>query len=227
MARAAVVDVTVDDDLNIFVLALLAGRPHVMSCSLFSPSNRRWVHRFSEHFPPAGLTRLAAGPSLVALGSKDGKIHVYESSQEFKCLRLIAVLAHHSAAIHNIVFSTSRIVSCSDDMTVGVATIAADGSLTLTKLFHGHVSRVRSIDVQSDRILSGSDDRSVKLWTLEPTSPGSAERPLLTLTGHSGPVVGVLLCLPLALSAAGIVECEDSQQIKHKKPTYTRIGDLI
>jgi hypothetical protein len=51
------------------------------SSSLFSPSNRRWVHRFSEHFPPAGLTRLAAGPSLVALGSKDGKIHVYESSQ--------------------------------------------------------------------------------------------------------------------------------------------------
>ena len=47
----------------------------------FSPSKRRWVHRFSEHFPPAGLTRLAAGPSLVALGSKDGKIHVYESSQ--------------------------------------------------------------------------------------------------------------------------------------------------
>ncbi len=28
-----------------------------------------------------GLTRLAAGPSLVALGAKDGKIHVYESSQ--------------------------------------------------------------------------------------------------------------------------------------------------
>ena len=34
-------------------------------------------------------------------------------------------------------------------------------------------------------------------------STGSAERPLATLTGHSGPVVGVLLCLPLALSAAG------------------------
>jgi hypothetical protein len=59
------------------------------------------------------------------------------------------VLAHHTCAIHNIVFSASRIVSCSDDMTVGVVTIAADGSLTLTKLFHGHVSRVRSIDVQA------------------------------------------------------------------------------
>lgn len=51
--------------------------------------------------------------------------------------------------------------------------------------------------------MSGSDDRTVKLWTLQPTTPGSAEKPLVTLTGHSGPVVGVLLCIPFALSAAG------------------------
>jgi len=51
MARAGVVDVAVDDDLNLFVLAVLSGRPHVMSTSLFSPNQRRWVHRFVEHFP--------------------------------------------------------------------------------------------------------------------------------------------------------------------------------
>ena len=38
-----------------------------------------------------------------------------------------------------------------------------NGSLVLSKLLHGHVSRVRSIDVQSGRILSGSDDRSLKV----------------------------------------------------------------
>ena len=41
MARAAVVDVTVDDDLNIFTLALLNGRPHVMSCSLLTHGKRK------------------------------------------------------------------------------------------------------------------------------------------------------------------------------------------
>ena len=41
MARAAVVDVTVDDDLNIFALALLGGRPHVMSCSLLTHGKRK------------------------------------------------------------------------------------------------------------------------------------------------------------------------------------------
>ena len=35
------VDVTVDDDLNIFTLALLGGRPHVMSCSLLTHGKRK------------------------------------------------------------------------------------------------------------------------------------------------------------------------------------------
>ena len=36
MARSAIIDVTVDHDLNLFTLAVLSGRPHVMSASLFS-----------------------------------------------------------------------------------------------------------------------------------------------------------------------------------------------
>ena len=46
MSRAAVVDVTVDDDLNIFTLALLGGRPHVMSCSLLTHGKRKVVISF-------------------------------------------------------------------------------------------------------------------------------------------------------------------------------------
>ena len=53
---------------------------------------------------------------------QDGKIHLYECSQRFKCLRLTAVLAHHSGAIHSVAFASEsgHIVSCSDDMTIGV-----------------------------------------------------------------------------------------------------------
>ena len=50
MARAAVVDVTVDDDLNIFTLALLSGRPHVMSCSLLTKGK---VSKTSKRFKPS------------------------------------------------------------------------------------------------------------------------------------------------------------------------------
>ena len=52
----------------------------------------------------------------MALGTKNGKIHVYESSSEFKCLRLTAILAHHNGAIHTIKFQDGRILSGSDDM---------------------------------------------------------------------------------------------------------------
>ena len=50
MSRAAVVDVTVDDDLNIFTLALLGGRPHVMSCSLLTHGKRKVVNFFLNIF---------------------------------------------------------------------------------------------------------------------------------------------------------------------------------
>jgi WD40 repeat protein len=59
-------------------------------------------------------------------------------------------------------------LSCSDDMSVGVVSVMPDGSLMLSKLLHGHVSRVRALDSQADMVLSGSDDRSVKLWSLLP-----------------------------------------------------------
>lgn len=126
------------------------------------------MHRFTEHFSPASLTCISAGHSLVALGTKEGKIHVYESSETFKCLRLTAILTHHSGAIHSVVFQNDRLLSCSDDMSVGVVNILQDGSLILIKLLQGHVSRVRALDCQADCVLSGSDDRSVKLWSLTP-----------------------------------------------------------
>ena len=95
-------------------------------------------------------------------------------------------------------------------MTIGVVSILSNGSLVLSKLLHGHVSRIRAMDVQNGKVLSGSDDRSVKLWNLEEvkkkasaTTSSSSEKPLTTMTGHSGPVTSVQLSLPFALSAAG------------------------
>jgi hypothetical protein len=72
MARAAVIDVAMDDDFNIFALGMLAGRPHVMSCSLFGQGKRRWMHRLTQHFETATLRCISAGQLLVALGSKTG-----------------------------------------------------------------------------------------------------------------------------------------------------------
>ena len=91
----------------------------------------------------------------MALGSRDGRVHLYECSHHFRCLHLSAILAHHSAAVRAVVFDRHHIVTCSDDMTLGVVSILRNGSLLLSKLLHGHVSRVRAVDVQGGRVLSG------------------------------------------------------------------------
>ena len=65
-------------------------------CFFTPQGKKRWIHRFTEHFAPASLSCISAGQSLVALGSKDGQIHVYESSNEYKCLRLVTILTHHT-----------------------------------------------------------------------------------------------------------------------------------
>ena len=104
---------------------------------------KRWIHRFTEHFAPASLSCISAGQSLVALGSKDGQIHVYESSNEFKCLRLVTILAHHTGAIHTVIFHDGKLLSGSDDMSVGIVNITGEDSskskLILSKLLQAKI----------------------------------------------------------------------------------------
>ena len=61
----------------------------------------------------------------------------------------------------------------------------------------GHVSRVRCFSVHEDHILSGSDDRSAKLWS----SKSSSSTALLTLSGHAWPVSQVCLSGTRAVTA--------------------------
>lgn len=47
-------------------------------------------------------------------------------------------------------------MTCSDDMSIGVVSVLKNGALSLDKVLHGHVSRVRALDVFKGNILSGS-----------------------------------------------------------------------
>ena len=102
------------------------------------------------------------------MGSKYGKIYIYENISESNVVNITAILAHHSSTIHNILFHGNQIISCSDDMTIGLVTLLPDGALVLSKLLQGHVSRVKTLAAQYDKIISGSDDRTAKLWSSNP-----------------------------------------------------------
>ena len=117
--------------------------PNLIHFFSIPKGKKRWIHRFTEHFAPASLSCISAGQSLVALGSKDGQIHVYESSNEFKCLRLVTVLAHHTGAIHTVIFHDGKLLSGSDDMSVGIVNITGEDSskskLILSKLLQAKI----------------------------------------------------------------------------------------
>ena len=74
---------------------------------------------------------------------------------------------NYHCAIQIVIFHDGKLLSGSDDMSVGIVSITDGSTLILSKLLQGHVSRVRALDCQSDKVLSGSDDRSVKLWSIE------------------------------------------------------------
>lgn len=137
--------------------------------------------------------------NLVALGSKYGKIYIYEFSHyDSQNITISAILAHHSSQVHNVLFNGDQIISCSDDMTIGIVTILSDSSLILTRILQGHVSRVKIIQCLDEQILSGSDDRTVKLWNSKRSS-----KALNTFGGHCGPITALLLAKQVALSASG------------------------
>jgi len=196
--RSKVVDITTDDNYNMLILTLVSGTPHVMCSSMFTRGRLRWIHRFRDYFEP--LTCISSGNSLVAMGSKYGKIYVYENIFESNMIHITAILAHHSSVVHSILFHGNQIISCSDDMTIGLVTMLSDGALVLSKLLQGHVSRVKTLAAQYDKIISGSDDRTAKLWTSDPDQNCTS---LFTFSGHSGPITALTISTPIALTASG------------------------
>lgn len=91
------------------------------------------IHRFQDYLEP--VTCISSGNTLVAIGSKFGKIYVYQSIiTQSGSVHITAILAHHAATVHKILFHKDQIISCSDDMTVGIVSLLPDGALVLSKI---------------------------------------------------------------------------------------------
>ena len=104
----------------------------------------------------------------------------------------------HSRPVSRLAMTESLVVSCGQDCSLTVIRLLADGSILVSHLLQGHVSRVRCVSVDGGLLLSGSDDRSAKVW--EVASPQTCGA-LRTLSGHAWPVSGVCLAGGLAVTA--------------------------
>lgn len=92
-------------------------------------------------------------------------------------------------------------VSCGEDCSLTVIRLLADGSVMVSHLLQGHVSRVRCVSVDGSLLLSGSDDRSAKVWEVTSGETSESWGAIATLSGHAWPVCGVWLEGGLAVTA--------------------------
>ena len=90
------------------------------------------IQRFQDYLEP--VTCISSGNTFVAIGSKFGKIYIYQSIIKSGLVHITAILAHHTASVHKILFYKDQIISCSDDMTVGIVSLLPDGALVLSKI---------------------------------------------------------------------------------------------
>ena len=107
-------------------------------------------------------------------------------------------ILNHSRPVSRLAMTESLVVSCGQDCSLTVIRLLPDGSILVSHLLQGHVSRVRCVSVDGGLLLSGSDDRSAKVW--EVASPQTCGA-LTTLSGHAWPVSGVCLAGGLAVTA--------------------------
>jgi len=133
---------------------------------------------------------------LLVVGATDGQVKVYDVATK----TLLRVFRGHAAATHrcNFLPDTTRLVSFSDDKSVGLWDLPAE---TLLTQFQRHTDYVRcgcSANVNADLFVSGSYDQTVMLWDRR------VNEPVLTIK-HEAPVEDVVM-LPgdgIIVSAAG------------------------
>lgn len=133
---------------------------------------------------------------ILAVGTMEGLVKVFQIQENLNA-NCVSVITTHTKEVLKVILAEKMLVSCSQDCSLTVIKFLDTGSLLVSHILQGHVSRVRCISLYGDQILSGSDDRSAKLWS----ASSSSSTALTTLSGHAWPVTQVCLSRQLAITA--------------------------
>ncbi|GAA5959053.1 hypothetical protein JCM3765_006323 [Sporobolomyces pararoseus] len=165
------------------------GKVKVMSASTEDFGNELATLDASGSFGSA--VRYSNGGNLLAVASETGYVTLFDSETG----SLVSTFPAHSAPIRSMTFTSSLLITASDDKRVNVfdlraltaaSTGASGGGSRRGQVasLGGHEGWVVSVEARNERLLaSGSADGTIKLFDL--SAPSSA---LSTLRDHSGDV---------------------------------------
>lgn len=110
---------------------------------------------------------------LLASGSRDSLIHLYEFSENIG-IDLIETLNNHTASITSVKFSClgTKLMSCSADKTIVFRSVASQqGHYSITSDFTANISQGKVYDMDTDPtqkyIITSGSDRKLNIWNIQ------------------------------------------------------------
>ncbi|XP_044477607.1 protein JINGUBANG-like [Mangifera indica] len=122
----------------------------------------------------------------VYTGSADKKIKVWRKNTGEKKHSLVSTLEKHNSGINALALSSDGLVLYSGacDRSILVWEKDRNGNMELAGALRGHTKSILCIGVVSDLVLSGSADKSIRIWRGVDRNYSC----LAILEGHKGPV---------------------------------------
>lgn len=154
--------------------------------------------------------------AYVATGSLDGSIKLWDANTGRSLLKIDAA---HARGVLGVAFApgaSDRLLSCGDDKSARMWTLDYKADThTAGRVYAGHTASVNRAIFSADgrTILTGSDDRTSRLWSVE---TGDVIR---TLTGQSGPV----RACDLSSDGALVVTADESSVLVWDAKTGERV----
>lgn len=183
-----------DHDGKIHAVCFTPDGQHLLSASsegviyIWDILSSTVTHSLGGH--SKSIHSLSARPktSIFASGSDDASVRIWNWS--ITSGSQIALLPHGRAAVFSVVFfpdGSAHLLSGSADKRIRLWDTERS---TVLRSFEGHTGPIRTLSISADglQFASGSDDLSIKIFSL---SGGSSNHAISTLKGHTKPVHSV------------------------------------